>query len=75
MNIHYKNDNVKFIFPNEYSVYLHDTPSKKLFQLENALQKITQQQETFIHLEQLIVACQQQQIQIKQQILIDNLII
>lgn len=26
---------VKFIFPNDYSVYLHDTPSKSLFSLEN----------------------------------------
>lgn len=26
---------VKFIFPNPYSVYLHDTPSKKLFQKES----------------------------------------
>ncbi len=26
---------VKFIFPNNYSVYLHDTPSKKLFNHEN----------------------------------------
>ncbi len=26
---------VKFIFPNNYSVYLHDTPSKKLFKRKN----------------------------------------
>jgi len=26
---------VKFIFPNNHSVYLHDTPSKRLFSLEN----------------------------------------
>jgi len=26
---------VKFIFPNEHSVYLHDTPSKTLFKLNN----------------------------------------
>jgi murein L,D-transpeptidase YcbB/YkuD len=26
---------VKFIFPNDYSVYLHDTPSKRLFKTEN----------------------------------------
>jgi murein L,D-transpeptidase YcbB/YkuD len=26
---------VKFIFPNDFSVYLHDTPSKRLFKNEN----------------------------------------
>lgn len=26
---------IKFIFPNDYSVYLHDTPSKSLFSKEN----------------------------------------
>ncbi|HAF27941.1 MAG TPA: hypothetical protein DCG75_02740 [Bacteroidales bacterium] len=26
---------IKFIFPNDYSVYLHDTPSKNLFSREN----------------------------------------
>lgn len=26
---------VKFIFPNDYSVYLHDTPSKQLFNTQN----------------------------------------
>jgi murein L,D-transpeptidase YcbB/YkuD len=26
---------VKFMFPNEYSIYIHDTPARSLFELEN----------------------------------------